>query len=421
MKIHELYTKDLIPYDNNPRINDQAVDNLVNSIKEFGFKVPIVIDKNFIIAAGHTRLKAAQQLGIEKVPCIIAEDLTEEQIKAFRLADNKVSESAMWDPEKLEIELLELQDLDFDMNEFGFDVDNFEIIDDNFDLEEAIENIEIPKTKPGDIYQLGRHRLMCGDSTLSKDMKQLMDGYHAHLIITDPPYNVNYEGGNGKTIMNDHMEDGNFRNFLFAAYQQMYENIVLGGPIYVFHADSEGYNFRGAFKDAGFKLAQCLVWVKNSLVLGRQDYHWRHEPILYGWKEGEAHRWFGNRDKDTVIDESVINFTKMKKPELVEMLKEIQNDKHELNTVIYHDKPHSNSEHPTMKPVELIAKLVKNSSECGDLILDSFGGGGSTLMACEQTNRTANLMELDPKYCDVIVKRWEEYTEQKAELINGKV
>lgn len=419
MKIVELYTKDLKPYDNNPRNNEDAVKYVANSIKEFGFKVPIVIGKDFTIAAGHTRLKAAEYLGIEKVPCIIADDLTEEQIKAFRIADNKVSEFSKWDIDKLENELSELVDLDFDMDNFGFTIEKTQIIEDDFNPEEAVGAIVEPKTKKGNIYQLGRHRLMCGDSTSAKDVTLLMDGYKAHMIITDPPYNVDYKGGNGQKIMNDNMDDSSFRHFLFDAYKQMYDNLVLGGPIYVFHADSEGYNFRGAFTDVGFKLSQCLIWVKNTFVLGRQDYHWRHESILYGWKEGETHKWFGNRDKDTVIDKEKVNYSKMKKPELVEIIKELEQKLNDGQTIIYHDKPHSNSEHPTMKPIKLLAKLIQNSSESGDLIFDSFGGSGSTLIACQQTNRTANLMELDPKYCDVIIERWEEFTGEKAVLLNG--
>lgn len=416
MIVHELNTEDLIPYENNPRNNEPAVDIVAKSIEQFGFKVPIVIDQDYVIITGHTRLKAAQKLGMEKVPCIMADDLTDAQIKAFRLADNKTSEYATWDLSKLELELDEIENLEFDMAEFGFNVKEKDIEPDNFDFEEEVKLIHTPITKKGDVWKLGRHRLMCGDSTSSVDFARLMDGYKAKLVITDPPYNVDYTGGTGMKIMNDSMDNNSFRKFLFDAYQRMYENMMCGAPIYVFHADTEGYNFRGAFKEAGFKLAQCLIWVKSSLVLGRQDYQWRHEPILYGWKEGSAHFWYGNRDKDTVIDENKINFTKAKKPELVEFIKELQQKLHDNSSVIYHDKPSTNAEHPTMKPVKLIGKLIFNSSEKGDIILDSFGGSGSTLVACEKSKRTAYTMELDPKYCDVIVKRWELLTGMKGEL-----
>lgn len=419
MIIYELYTKDLIPYENNPRNNEDAVEIVAKSIQQFGFKVPIVIDQDYVIVTGHTRLKAAQKLGIEKVPCIMADDLSAEQIKAFRLADNKTSEYATWDLSKLEIELEELHDLAFDMADFGFTVKEADLEDDDFNFDEEVANVTTPITKLGDIYKLGRHRLMCGDSTKAADFEKLMDGYKAKLVITDPPYNVDYTGGSGMKIMNDHMDNNSFRRFLFDAYSRMFESMMDGAPIYVFHADSEGYNFRGAYKDSGFKLAQCLVWVKSSLVLGRQDYHWRHEPILYGWKEGAAHFWYGNRDKDTVFDEDKISLTKAKKPELIEVIKDLQQKLHEGTTVIYHDKPSASDDHPTMKPVKLIGKLIFNSSEKGDLILDSFGGSGSTLIAAEQSGRICNTMELDPVYCDVIVRRWEKLTGQQAVRSHG--
>lgn len=419
MMIYELYTTDLIPYENNPRNNDEAVEVVMKSIEQFGFKVPIVIDQDYVIVTGHTRLKAAQRLGLEKVPCIMADDLTPEQIKAFRLADNKTSEYATWDMSKLELELDELNDLEFDMSDFGFTVKEEDLAGDNFDFDGAVAEVEEPITKPGDIWQLGRHRLMCGDSTKAKDFDKLMDGYKAKLVITDPPYNVDYTGGTGMKILNDSMDDSSFRRFLFDAYARMFENMMSGAPIYVFHADSEGYNFRGAFKEAGFKLAQCLIWVKSSLVLGRQDYQWRHEPILYGWKEGSAHFWYGNRDKDTVFDEDKISFTKAKKQELIDTIKDLQQKLYDGTSVIYHDKPSANDDHPTMKPVKLIGKLIFNSSEKGDLILDSFGGSGSTLVAAEQSGRTCYTMELDPVYCDVIVKRYEELTGQQAVRTRG--
>lgn len=417
MQITELRVDDLIPYENNPRHNDNAVEIVAQSIKDFGFKVPIVVDHNLIVVTGHTRLKAAQRLGMETVPCIMADDLTPEQIKAFRLADNKTSEYATWDFEKLEQELRDLDAMDFDMSVFDFRLEPKGLEGDDFDLEAALDEIDEPYTKPGQIYRLGRHTLMCGDSTSKRDMDRLMGGIMAKLVVTDPPYNVDYTGGTGMKILNDAMPDQKFREFLKDAFVRMHENMLSGAPIYVFHADMEGYNFRGAFKDAGFKLAQALVWVKHSLVLGRQDYQWRHEPILYGWKEGAAHFWYGDRDKDTVFEEEKLSLQKAKKEDLIQIIKDLQQKVYAGTTTIYHDKPSASSDHPTMKPVKLIGKLLFNSSDIGDTVLDSFGGSGSTLIACEQTGRICRTMELDPKYCDVIVKRWEEMTGRQAELI----
>ena len=417
MQITELRVDDLIPYENNPRHNDNAVEIVAQSIKDFGFKVPIVVDHNLIVVTGHTRLKAAQRLGMETVPCIMADDLTPEQIKAFRLADNKTSEYATWDFEKLEQELRDLDAMDFDMSVFDFRLEPKGLEGDDFDLEAALDEIDEPYTKPGQIYRLGRHTLMCGDSTSKRDMDRLMGGIMAKLVVTDPPYNVDYTGGTGMKILNDAMPDQKFREFLKDAFVRMHENMLSGAPIYVFHADLEGYNFRGAFKDAGFKLAQALVWVKHSLVLGRQDYQWRHEPILYGWKEGAAHFWYGDRDKDTVFEEEKLSLQKAKKEDLIQIIKDLQQKVYAGTTTIYHDKPSASSDHPTMKPVKLIGKLLFNSSDIGDTVLDSFGGSGSTLIACEQTGRICRTMELDPKYCDVIVKRWEEMTGRQAELI----
>jgi site-specific DNA-methyltransferase (adenine-specific) len=410
-----------LPYDNNPRINDGAVENVLKSISEFGFKVPIVLDKDYVIVTGHVRYKAARQMGLKKVPCIVASDLTEEQIKAYRLADNKTAEYAEWDMEKLEQELMALSEIGFDIEKFDFQLKDI-ASDDDFDFESAIESIEEPVTKSGDIWLLGRHRLLCGDSTCKKAYERLMNGMQAGLIITDPPYNVDYTGGTKQKmkIMNDSMPDDVFQEFLKEAHSRMHEALEPGAPIYVFHADSEGNSFRTAFTSAGFKLSQCLIWVKQSMVLGRQDYHWRHEPILYGWKKGAAHKWYGDRCNDTVIDEEKIVFSKAKKEDLIEIIKDMQQKIYLNSTIIYQDRPTSNADHPTMKPVKLIGKLMDNSSERGTLVLDPFGGSGSTLIASEQMGRTCNTMELDPKYCDVIVRRWEECTSQKAERIHGQ-
>lgn len=384
MNIVQKTLDDLIPYENNPRHNDDAVDYVAESIKEFGFKVPIIIDKGNVIVAGHTRYKAAKKLGINEVPCLVADDLTDEQIKAFRLADNKVAEIATWDFEKLD---LELSTLEMDMELFGFesyeDTEPQEVVEDDYEVEVPEE----PKAKYGDIYQLGKHRLMCGDSTSIDDVSKLMNGETVDLLITDPPYNVNYEGSTKDklTIMNDKMNNDNFRQFLLDAFTCADSVMKAGAAFYIWHADSEGYNFRGACFDVGWEVKQCLVWNKNSLVLGRQDYHWKHEPCLYGWKSGASHNWYADRKQTTVLD---------------------------------FDRPSRNAEHPTMKPIPLFDYQIQNNTKKDDVVLDLFGGSGTTLMAAEQNNRTAYLMELDPKYVDVIINRWEQFTGKKAVLLN---
>ena len=372
LNVIHLKVSDLIAYENNPRKNDDAVDAVASSIKSFGFKVPVIVDSNNVIIAGHTRVKACKKLGITEVPCVIADDLTEDQIKAFRLADNKTSELAEWDLDKLSEEL---KFIEMDMSQFGFEdleqeLDR-EVLEDEFDENEAVS--ENPYSRKGDIFILGNHKLMCGDSTINDDVKKLVDGKQVDMIFTDPPYNVNYEGSTGMKIQNDKQKDEDFYNFLSSAFNNMFECVKPGGVIYCCHADTEGLNFRTAFKNAGFKLAECLIWVKNSLVLGRQDYHWRHEPILYGWKEGAGHYFVDDRTQDTIWE---------------------------------YNKPKSNNLHPTMKPLELVGKAIKNSSKRNECVLDLFGGSGSTLIACEQIQRNAFLMELDERYVDVIVKRY---------------
>lgn len=363
--------EELIEYENNPRMNDEAVDYVASSINEFGFKVPIIIDKFNVIVAGHTRVKACKKLGITEVPCVIADDLTDEQIKAFRLADNKTAEYSKWNFEKLEEELMGLS---IDMIQFGFEDLNKEmereVLEDGFD--ENAEVSEHPFAKRGDVFVLGRHRLMCGDATILDDVKTLVGGVAIDMIFTDPPYNVDYEGTAGK-IQNDKQSDKDFYDFLCKSFANMYEVTKSGGVVYCCHADTEGLNFRNAFKSAGFKLSEVLIWVKNSLVLGRCDYHWRHEPILYGWKEGSAHYYIDDRTQDTVWEYS---------------------------------KPKANELHPTMKPLELVGKAIKNSSKKFQNVLDLFGGSGSTLIASEQIERNAYLMEIDERFVDVIVKRY---------------
>jgi site-specific DNA-methyltransferase (adenine-specific) len=388
MKIVNKKVNDLIPYINNPRKNDNAVDKVAASIKEFGFKVPIVIDKENVIVTGHTRLKAANKLGIDTVPCVVADDLSEAQIKAFRIADNRVSEEAEWDFELLEVELESLAELDFNIDEIGFDEkeikeimrDEKEVIEDDFD-EEPPEN---PVSKRGDIWLLGRHRLMCGDST-SDDVDVLMDGQKADMLLTDPPYNVSYEGKTKEAlkIKNDEMECEEFRLFLKNAFEKADEWLKNGAVFYVWHADSEGYNFRGACKDVGWKVRQCLIWNKSSLVMGRQDYHWKHEPCLYGWKEGASHLWASDRKQTTVL-----NF----------------------------ERPSRSAEHPTMKPIALFDYQIQNNTKGEDVVLDLFLGSGTTILACEQNGRKAYGLELDEKYVDVIVKRYANFKESTEDI-----
>ena len=404
MQIIEKSIDELKPYEKNPRKNDKSVDKVAQSIDQFGFRVPVVIDKDNVIVCGHTRYKAAKKLHLASVPCVVADDLTDEQIKAYRLADNKVGEDSEWDIDLLQGELDDI--IDIDMADFGFDLtaaENKVVEDDDFEMSVPEE----PKSKLGDIYQLGRHRLMRGDSTNIENVKQLVGGAQIDLLLTDPPYNVNYEGNAGK-IKNDNMEDTAFRKFLTDAFVCAWTVMKPGAAFHIWHADSEGYNFRGACRDAGFKVRQCLIWVKNALVLGRQDFQWKHEPCLYGekalpvgetaeyededhepclygWKDGK-HYWFKNRKQTTILE---------------------------------FDKPLKSAEHPTMKPIKMFDYEIKCNTKESENVLDLFSGSGTTLMACEQDGRNAYCMEFDPKFVDVIINRWEQFTGEKAILING--
>lgn len=372
------------PYENNPRNNDDAVDAVANSIKEFGWQQPIVVDNGGVIIAGHTRYKAAKQLKLKEVPIVVADNLTEEQVNAYRLADNKSGELATWDDDELQEELDKI--LDIDMTDFGFDLEteleDDEVIDDDYEEEVPEE----PKSKLGQVYQLGRHRLMCGDSTNPEDVKKLMNGVQADLLITDPPYNVNYEGKQDSkmTIKNDHQEAENFYKFLLAAFTNAKDNMKAGAAFYIWYASSEAVNFNRSAVDAGLSVRQELIWAKNQMIIGRQDYQWQHEPCLYGWADGGSHSWYSDRKQTTIL-----NF----------------------------DKPQRSDLHPTMKPIPLFDYQIKNSSKSGDNVLDLFGGSGTTLMACEQDGRNAYLMEFDPRYVDVIIDRWEKFTEKTAKLI----
>lgn len=421
MKIVDKPIEWLRPYENNPRNNEQAVEAVANSINEFGFKVPIVATIDGEIVNGHTRFKAAKFLRLKTVPVLIADDLTEEQIKAFRLADNKTGELADWDVELLYSELDELTG--FDMTMFGFkdidfSLDDFEEDEKETGEEADIDSEEKPKVEYGDIFQLGRHRLMCGDSTSAEDMARLIDGAVIDLYVTDPPYNVAYQGGTDEamTIMNDSMDDVSFRQFLRDAFAVANNHLKPGGAFYIWHADSEGLNFRAAVKETGWLLKQSIIWVKNAIVLGRQDYQWKREPCLYGWKDGASHYFVDNRSLATVIEEDEENLKEMTKSELISYIKTMQDTS--PTTVFYEDKPVRNDIHPTMKPLKLIARCVLNSSKKGDKILDSFNGGGSTLMVCERSERIGYAMELDPVYVERTIKRWEEETGLTAEKVS---
>lgn len=399
---------ELKPYKRNPRKNDGAVDAVAASIKEFGFKVPIVIDANGEIVAGHTRLKAAKKLGLAEVPCIIADDLTPDQIKAFRLADNKTAELADWDFELLQLELSAIQ---LDMTDFGFDTTlPGEAYEDNYEPEPPEE----PKAKLGDMYKLGAHTLLCGDATSALSYTNL-GGALFDLLLTDPPYNVDYEGKTKDKlkIENDKKVDASFFEFLSDAFRNAAEALKPGGVWYIFHADIEGENFRKAAREQLGKVRQCLVWNKNTIVMGRQDYQWKHEPCLYGWKDGAAHYFIDDRTQATVYEDKGINLKKLKKDEAIKLLQDIFSDK-QSTSVINEDKPARNAEHPTMKPVKLLARLIRNSTRPGESVLDPFGGSGSVLIACEQLGRVCTTIEFDPRYCDVIIDRWEKLTGQKA-------
>ena len=394
MNIQKIKIESLKPAEYNPRKDlkpeDEEYQKIKKSITEFGYVAPVIVNSNMTVIGGHQRLKVLKELGYTEVECVVV-DLDQKKEKALNIALNKISGD--WDNDKLEELLAELKQTDIDMDITGFSFDEVDEIlkditgskEDDFDLDQALDEIEEPISKRGDVWILGKNRLMCGDSTQKEDVMHLMNSQEADMLLTDPPYNVDYEGKTSEAlkIENDNMSETEFYNFLLDSFKNMFDSIKYGGSAYVFHADTEGLNFRNAFKSCGFKLAQCLVWVKNTFVMGRQDYQWRHEPILYGWKPGAGHYFVDNRKQSTVLE---------------------------------FDKPSRNAEHPTMKPVDLLVYLIKNSSKENDLIFDLFGGSGSTLIAAEQTQRRCYTMELDPKYCDVIIKRWENLTGEKAIL-----
>lgn len=385
LSIEYININELKPYEKNARKHEKAdVSTIKASIEEFGMCDPIGIwGENNVIVEGHGRLMALKELGYEEVPCIRLDFLSDEQRRAYALAHNKTAEMSDWDFNILDSELDNI--FDIDMTDFGFEFEEEEpeVTEDDYEVEIPEE----PKAKPGDIYQLGNHRLMCGDSTVLNDVERLMGGCKADMLLTDPPYNVDYEGKTKDKlkIKNDKMNNENFRQFLVDAFTNADMVMKPGAVFYIWHADSEGYNFRGACFDAGWTVRQCLIWNKNSMVIGRQDYQWKHEPCLYGWKDGAGHLWAADRKQTTIL-----NF----------------------------DRPTKSELHPTMKPIPLFDYQIKNNTKGGDAVLDLFGGSGTTLMACEQNGRCCYSMEYDPKYVDVIIDRWEQFTGKKAVRIN---
>jgi DNA modification methylase len=373
----------LIPYINNARTHSpEQIKKLRASLREFGFVNPVIIDRDYNIIAGHGRIMAAKEEGIAEVPCVYADHLTEAQKKAYILADNRMALDAGWDEEMLRVEIDALREMEFDPMLAGFDEKELAALyagdgdgaeDDDFDLSAALEQASF--VEPGDIWTVGRHRLMCGDATKPEDVETLMGGKCANLIVTDPPYGVSFKSASGLTIQNDSMKNEEFYSFLLSAFQAMAGVLEKGGAAYVFHADTEGLNFRRAFVDAGFHLAGCCIWVKDSLVLGRSDYQWQHEPVLYGFLQNGKHPWYSDRKQTTIW-----NFA----------------------------KPKRNENHPTSKPLDLLAYPICNSSQENSIVIDTFGGSGSTMMACEKTNRICHMMELDPKYASVILRRYVE-------------
>ncbi|WP_302158486.1 site-specific DNA-methyltransferase [uncultured Dialister sp.] len=394
MQIEKKKVTELIPADYNPRKDlkpgDKEYEKLKRSITEFGYVDPLIWNKRTgRLVGGHQRLKVLEDMGETQVDVVVV-DLDEEKEKALNIALNKIS--GEWDKDKLALLITDLQGSDLDVSLTGFDQEELDdlfkedlkdgVKDDNFDVDKELKKPVM--TKAGDLWQLGEHRLLCGDSTKAESYELLMAGKQANLVITDPPYNVNYQGTAGK-IKNDNMKDDAFYQFLLAAFTNMEKNMADDASIYVFHADTEGLNFRKAFSDAGFYLSGTCIWVKQSLVLGRSPYQWRHEPILFGWKKKGKHLWYAGRKESTIWE---------------------------------FDKPKKNKDHPTMKPIPLLAYPIMNSSMTNAIVLDPFGGSGSTLIACEETKRICRTIELDEKFCDVIVKR---YIEQVGSSKDVKV
>lgn len=440
LAIENVALSEIQPYANNSRLHSaEQIAAVCASIREFGFTNPILLGAGGVIIAGHGRFEAARALGMTSIPAIRLAHLTKDQERALVIADNKIAEGSTWDEARLREELRALEAAEFDLGLMGFgakelddllaEVEGSSTVDLIGDPDEVPEPEPVHVSRRGDVWILGQHRLICGDSTQEVDVRRVTGG-EVDCVWTDPPYNVNYEGSAGK-IQNDNMGASQFLAFLTAAFAAGAAVLKPGGPIYVAHADTEGEAFRAAFREAGLKLSGCLVWVKPSLVLGRSDYQWRHEPILYGWKPGAAHDWFAGRAETTVFDLEDDAAPVRAMPDGT-----VQIDVGDRTlvvsgaglsiasldgSVIRFDKPRRSGEHPTMKPVGLIVRMLRNSARPGGIVLDLFGGSGSTLMACELLGMQARLVELDPRFVDVIVRRWEEATGKRAVLEDGRL
>lgn len=427
MQIEKIGVEELKSATYNPRKDlkpgDEEYEKLKRSIQEFGFVEPVIWNKQTgVVVGGHQRLKVMKDLGYKEVDCVVVE-LDESKEKALNIALNKIS--GEWDNNLLATLLKDLDSSGFDITITGFDLAEAQelfgsgsmenVQEDDFDAESAVNEISEPKTKTGDLWILGKHRLLCGDCTQKEDVERLMDGKQADLMVTDPPYNVDYgstisgkncsKSRNGSTIANDNLSDNEFYQFLLAFYKSAENIMKKGAPLYVFHSTKETMNFTKGMIDAGFKYSQTLIWLKNHFTLGRQDYQWKHEPILYGWKEGAGHYFIDDRTISTILEGIPENLRKMNKAELVELVEKILGIP---NTVIEDNKPSKSPDHPTMKPITLCARLIYNSSHEDDIVYEPFGGSGSTLIASEQLNRKCRVIELEPKYCDVIVRRYRE-------------
>lgn len=433
MKIEKRKLSELRPAEYNPRKalqpGDPEFERIARSIEEFGYVDPIIINKDGTIIGGHQRSTVLAYMGYTEADCVVV-DMDKDHEKALNIALNKIT--GEWDEEKLKDLLIDLDGSDFDISLTGYEqadlsalVEKFDIppaaVNDDFDVDKALQETTSTITKRGDIYKLGNHRLMCGDSTNANDVATLMGAEEADLVITDPPYNVDYQGGTDEhlKILNDKMSPAAFYAFLLETFENVEAYTRKGGAIYIFHATAETLNFMNAMIDAGWDYKQTLIWEKNSLVLGRQDYQWRHEPILYGWKPGASHYFINDRTQDTIILEDEPDFENMKKDELLAWIMKLQRENENTTSVIYNKRPTRGKKHPMMKPPELIGKLMINSSRPGWTVYDPFGGSGSTLIAAEQLGRICYTSELDPKYCDVIIRRWEEFTGKKAVRLNG--
>lgn len=443
VELREVEIAALKPYERNAKQHSQEqVDKIGRSIRELGFLSPCLIDQDLNVIAGHGRIMAAKAIGWESVPCVFIEGLTEEQRKAYILADNRLTELGEWDMDMVQQELAALAECDFDISITGFDTDlrfddsMAQISEDGW-TEADSSKAEEPRSQIGDIYQLGNHRLMCGDSTDPDMVAELMAGEKADLLVTDPPYNIGLGGEDsgaaqstdemsarrkrqedGAFLLNDNLGEKEFVEFLTKAMSNGRDALREGGAFYVWYATRTTEQFLAGMRNAGLEVKQILIWVKSHFTLGRQDYQWQHEPCLYGWKDGAAHYFVDSRKQATVIEDQMPDFSRMKKADMEALLREIY--KAEVPTdVIRESKPNISELHPTMKPLKLIARQIRNSSEPGQTVLDLFGGSGTTLIACEQMDRRCMMMEYDPHYADVIVDRWEKMTGLKALKING--